>query len=391
MINKAYKYYINQIKNKFFILKLAKKLKIFPKALLTLNIIFLLLNIFSILSCIINHNKSQKIFFNDSNIFIFEFLKQPYNVISAYLNHKFKININKTERKKKQKKIIKIKCTGLFNITHHLKWLKSKLDDEFQITIDENNPDYLIYNVFNNEDQRLIYHNAVKIAIYTENYMPDINNADYVIGHYHINYLDRYFKYSIFLWNKFKIIDEKRKAIFNYPIRKKFCAAVISNCFAQFRLKFIERLSKYKKVDMGGRCRNNINKFVKDKIEFLSEYKFSIAMENSDGDGYVSEKIVHAFLSGTLPIYYGDYIIDEFINPKTYILIKKEIDIEKKIEYIKLIDNDDNLYKKIMKEKPIIDDNFLNKIDKKEIKLFLKNIFRQDKTKAYRRDNHFYY
>ena len=56
-----------------------------------------------------------------------------------------------------------------------------------------------------------------------------------------------------------------------------------------------------------------------------------------------------------------------------------------------LIDNDDNLYKKIMKEKPIIDDNFLNKIDKKEIKLFLKNIFRQDKTKAYRRDNHFYY
>ena len=46
--------------------------------------------------------------------------------------------------------------------------------------------------------------------------------------------------------------------------------------------------------------------------------------------------------------------------------------------------------KKILKEKPIIDYNFVNIIDNKEIKLFLKNIFSQNKTKAYRRDNNFY-
>jgi hypothetical protein len=43
-------------------------------------------------------------------------------------------------------------------------------------------------------------------------------------------------------------------------------------------------------------------------------------MENSNGDGYISEKIVDSFRAGTIPIYYGDYILDEFINPKTYIL-----------------------------------------------------------------------
>ena len=96
---------------------------------------------------------------------------------------------------------------------------------------------------------------------------------------------------------------------------------------------------------MGGRCRNNINGPVSDKIEFLSNYKFSIAMENSDGDGYLSEKIYDSFRSGTIPIYYGDYVIDEFINPKTYILIKGEKDIDEKIEYIKKIDNDIKLYK----------------------------------------------
>ena len=106
------------------------------------------------------------------------------------------------------------------------------------------------------------------------------------------------------------------------PMRNKFCAALISNCEAQFRINVINILSKYKKVDIGGKCRNNINKIIKNKIDFLSEYKFSIAMENSNGDGYLSEKIVDSFLSGTIPIYYGDYFLDEFINPKTYILNK---------------------------------------------------------------------
>ena len=47
------------------------------------------------------------------------------------------------------------------------------------------------------------YQHAIKIAIYTENVMPDINQADYAIGHYHINYLDKYFKYNIFFGKNF--------------------------------------------------------------------------------------------------------------------------------------------------------------------------------------------
>ena len=174
-----------------------------------------------------------------------------------------------------------------------------------------------------------------------------------------LNYLDRYFKYSVFLWKNFTDIDKKREEILKNPIKNNFCAAVISNCQLRygFRLKFIDKLNKYKKVDMGGKCKNNINQTVIDKISFLSKYKFSIAMENSNGDGYISEKIVDSFIAGTLPIYYGDYIIDEFINPKTYILIKGDKDIDQKIEYIKKIDNDDELYKSIMKEKPILDNN----------------------------------
>ena len=97
-----------------------------------------------------------------------------------------------------------------------------------------------------------------------------------------------------FFWTNFKDINQRRFEITKNPMRKKFCAAVISNCNDRykFRLNFIDKLNEYKKVDMGGKCLNNINRKVKNKIEFLSNYKFSIAMENNDGDGYLSEKIV---------------------------------------------------------------------------------------------------
>ena len=82
---------------------------------------------------------------------------------------------------------------------------------------------------------------------------------------------------------------------------------------------------------MGGKFHNNVG-FIKDKISFLMKYKFSIAMENTNGSGYMSEKIVQSFLSGTIPIYYGDYMIDEFINPKAFILIRDESEIKNKID-----------------------------------------------------------
>ena len=136
---------------------------------------------------------------------------------------------------------------------------------------------------------------------------------------------------------------------------------------------------------MGGKHENNIGGQTENKYEFFSSYKFSIAMENSEGDGYISEKIIDSFISGTIPIYYGDYMIDEYINPKSYILIRGEKDILEKINYIKKIDNNDELYKNLLKENVIIDENVANKIEKEE-KEFLQHIFEQKKYKSFRRN-----
>ena len=235
------------------------------------------------------------------------------------------------------------------------------------------------------------YNNSIKIAYYSENFIPDLSIYDYAIGHAHITYFDRYSKFPFCFISSLKKIElrkiiEIRKNALNPKINKKFCSAAISNSYItdKFRLKFIEELNKYKRVDMGGSYKNNVGGKVKNKTLFFSDYKFSIAMENSNGDGYATEKIIDSFISGTIPIYYGDYMIEEFLNPKSFILIKGEKDIEKKIEYIKKIDNDDNLYYNILKEPIILDENLLLKIDMEQ-KTYFTHIFEQSFNKAKRR------
>ena len=272
------------------------------------------------------------------------------------------------------------------------KLLKKILKRKYILEIKSDNPDYIIFDVFGCSHLDEIYQNSIKIAFFTENQIPDFNIADYAIGQSHIIYLDRYFKRSYFLGLLFtfnnRYLQLIRKKVLNSHKRKKFCAAVISNNIITdyFRLEFIEELNKYKNIDMGGSYKNNVG-YIKNKIKFLSSYKFSIAMENTEGNGYLSEKIIESFMSGTIPIYYGDYMVDEYINTKSFILIRDKNDMFKKIDYIKKIDNNDELYEKILKENIFIDNYFKEKIENERIE-FLYHIFDQDKKKAKRIDNY---
>jgi hypothetical protein len=49
---------------------------------------------------------------------------------------------------------------------------------------------------------------------------------------------------NIFFWQNFKEINAMRLGVLYRPIRKKFCAAVISNCEEgfTFRIDFINKL-----------------------------------------------------------------------------------------------------------------------------------------------------
>ena len=348
--------------------------------------------IFTIISLLINIkyllNKKVGMFniINSSDYFSLGISIKQYKKIIDYLNGKFFV---KNKSIKNNKKIISISKVDFLDCSNGDDFFINLLKDDYIIDFNSTYPDYLFYDVFGCEHLNPRYNNSIKIAYYSENIIPDFNQADYALSQAHINYLDRYYRYPSIILSLSMIniinIKKMRKKIKN---RTKFCVAMISNNRSSdnFRLSFISKLNKYKKVDMAGKVFNNIGKKIENKKEFLSSYKFSIAMENSNGDGYASEKIIDSFLSGTIPIYYGDYMIDEYINPKAYILIKGEKDIQEKIEYIKNIDNNKKLYKQILNQKLFIN-NDISDIIEKEKNNFIYHIFNQDKKLAKRIDN----
>jgi len=256
------------------------------------NLIFLIINII--------------ILTNDSSFKLYKYLYSDKSNKVKHQNHK---------------KIINIYCVDLYRGQNIEEMLVELLGSEFTFNFDENNPDYLIYNIFGVRHLEEKYKSCVKISYSTENKIPDISYADYSIGFHHINYLDRFFSSNFYYVTNYSFYQNIRVNVLRNPKRTKFCAAVITNAKSSFRNLFIEELNKYKIVDMGGNYKNNVGGKIEDKISFLEKYKFSIAMENSEGDGYTTEKINQSFIAGTIPIYYGNYLIDEIYNPKSIIII----------------------------------------------------------------------
>ena len=96
-----------------------------------------------------------------------------------------------------------------------------------------------------------------------------------------------------------------------------------SNPYSQKRIGFFKELSKYKKVDSGGKVLNNVGGCVEDKLEFIKDYKFVISFENSAHPGYTTEKIVDPLAMNCIPIYWGNpYVARDFNNKRFYQLFR---------------------------------------------------------------------
>jgi len=220
----------------------------------------------------------------------------------------------------------------------YINFLKTNLKDKYTFEI-VNDPDYLLFSFYGSDHKFRKYRDAVKIAIYEEGFIPSFNDEDYTFGVAHIYYIDRYFRKATLLEYLGDLKNEDfrkaRNKVLNGPKREKFCGAVLNHERNEdhFREKFVYELNKYKAVDLGGEINNTVGHNITNNIEFFSSYKFSIAFEKNSGDGYATGHIINSLLAGTIPIYYGDYLIDEYINPNTFILVRNEIDLMEKIEY----------------------------------------------------------
>jgi alpha(1,3/1,4) fucosyltransferase len=99
--------------------------------------------------------------------------------------------------------------------------------------------------------------------------------------------------------------------------RSEFCGFVVSNPVCGFRNETFQRINEYKRVNSGGHLYNNIGGPLElkypgggcgdiSKHHFFANHRFTISFENSQADGYITEKVLHAKMAGCVPLYWGD-------------------------------------------------------------------------------------
>ncbi|WP_240444876.1 glycosyltransferase family 10 domain-containing protein, partial [Helicobacter pylori] len=158
------------------------------------------------------------------------------------------------------------------------------------------------------------------------------------------------------------------------------------------RNAFYDALNSIEPVTGGGSVRNTLGYNVKNKSEFLSQYKFNLCFENSQGYGYVTEKIIDAYFSHTIPIYWGSPSVAKDFNPKSFVNVHDFKNFDEAIDYIKYLHTHPNAYLDMLYENPLntIDGKayFYQNLSFKKILDFFKTILENDTI--YHCDAHHY-
>lgn len=283
------------------------------------------------------------------------------------------------------KRTIKVKYVDFypeFKPREH--WLYKLLIKKYNVVFSDA-PDYLFFSCFGN---RYLTYDCVRIFISNEAVYPNLNLYDYSVTYADFTITDR------LLPNKdaFEDLQHRRLAYDEaeaYELlqqKKDFCNFVYSNGLGDpFRKELFDALSCYKTVKAGGKFLNNIGYRVEDLQEFQSNFKFSIACENSFYRGYTTEKIVNAFNAKTIPIYWGNMDISQIVNPKAIINCHDFPNLDSIVEEIKRLDSDDAAYMEKLQEPILVDKDMINNY-LAERESFIYHIIDQPYSEAFRRN-----
>lgn len=258
--------------------------------------------------------------------------------------------------------------------------------ERFDVQLVDKNPDYVIGSAFTTFEI-MKYPYAVKIMFTGENITPDFNLYDYAIGFDNLTFGDRYLRLPLYcFYPDFESLSngECLPLDLSSLVNRKFCSFVVSNGMGAnpIRDEFFRELCKYKRVDSAGKHLNNMGGgYLEDKRSFISGYKFNIAFENSQVDGYTTEKIMEPMAVNSIPIYWGNPSVAKDFNYHSFINLSDFDSIEECIDFIVELDKDDELYLKMVQEPWFNTNN--NYCDYKErIWKFFETIFSKPLDKA---------
>lgn len=73
---------------------------------------------------------------------------------------------------------------------------------------------------------------------------------------------------------------------------------------------------------------------IDDKIEAISNCKFNLCIENLRYKGYITEKIIHSFVAGTIPVYLGAPDIEKYIPKNCFIDVRDFANLDELFKYM---------------------------------------------------------
>lgn len=169
---------------------------------------------------------------------------------------------------------------------------------------------------------------------------------------------------QVYIPQLFLSLHEHRKSIDpdDYiNLHTKFCAYLyFVSC--EHRIKYYNLLSSYSQVTALGRCCGKDvvpTRYKYDEVETYNDiaisnyanggFKFVIAMENSMGAGYSTEKLINPIIANCIPIYWGDAGIFKYINKKRVIYANDYTD-EELLARVKELDTNNELYYNVLSE-----------------------------------------
>lgn len=229
------------------------------------------------------------------------------------------------------------------------------LEKHYNVILDSGNPDVLFHSIFNGQREAQTY-NCKKILFLGENYRPHQFKTDYSISfdpHSNTNF-------RLPLWQVFILLEPAYLSILynrtNIVNHEHFAAFTVSNPSNRLRNEHFDRLHGYKRVKSYGKVRTNDLKLrqfsegkywrhAKDLFFNKHSHKFVMAYENTKSPYYCTEKLMDAFLSNSVPIYWGDHTVDEDFNSHAFINVMDHR--SDWLDVIKKIDNDHVWYNEI--------------------------------------------
>jgi len=238
-----------------------------------------------------------------------------------------------------------------YGLDHENNLLSSALRRRFQVEVSDK-PDILFCSAFSNNWREF---DCPRILVLGENIEPDFELFDASLSFQPTSERNYYLPFFMF-YPAYASCFQERKLSADAWKRKKRAAAIFTNGRCRFRNWFFHYLRENGGADSGGKAFNNVGGPVKDKASFLKGYRYSMAFENTRWPGYTTEKLVEAYAFGTVPLYWGDPILREWFNRRSFFEIRSATDAERVLGEIDKIEDDFEAYRSIY-EQPLFKDN----------------------------------